>query len=131
MPATRRNFLACSSVPFLAAAPAAKPRLRRKDSFFGFHLDLHPSPSDTVLGRDVTEEMIEQFLEKTEPDYVQYDCKGVSGLLGYPSKIGPSAPGIIKDSLEIWRRVTARRGVALYIHFCALWDQAAMREHPE
>jgi hypothetical protein len=115
----------------LRAAENDRPRLRRKDSFLGFHLDLHPSDLDTALGRDVAEPMIEQFLAKTRPDYVQYDCKGVPGLLGYPSKIGPSAPGIVKDSLEVWRRVTARRGVAFYIHFCALWDEAAVREHPD
>ena len=130
MTLSRRAFMASSAIPFASAAQTGKPRLRRKDCFLGFHFDLHPNLRDNALGRDVTEEMVEQFLAKTKPDYVQYDCKGVPGLLGYPSKIGPSAPGIVKDSLEIWRRVTARRGVSLYIHFCALWDQTVVQEHP-
>jgi hypothetical protein len=75
--------------------------------------------------------MVEGFLKRVRPDYVQYDCKGHVGYLGYPSKVGTSAPGIVKDSLEIWRRVTERHGVALYIHFSGAWDSLAVAQHPE
>jgi hypothetical protein len=108
-----------------------KPRLARKDSFFGLHFDLHPQATDTALGRDVTEEMIERVLTRAKPDYVQYDCKGHAGYLGYRSLVGTPSPGIVKDSLELWRRVTARNGVALYIHFSGLWDSLAIKQHPE
>ena len=126
---TRREFLlALASLPKrLRAAPARRPR---KDCFFGIHLDLHPSDRDQDLGRDLTEAMVERFLERVRPDFVQYDCKGHAGFLGYPSKVSRSAP-IIQDSLAIWRRVTARHGVALYIHFSGVWDSLAVREHPE
>jgi hypothetical protein len=131
----RREFLVCLSAPALARAPAlaqnTKPRLARKDSFFGLHFDLHPQATDTALGRDVTEEMIERLLARARPDYVQYDCKGHAGYLGYRSRVGTSSPGIVNDSLELWRRVTARNGVALYIHFSGLWDSLAIRQHPE
>jgi hypothetical protein len=62
---------------------------------------------------------------------VQYDCKGHVGYLGYPSKVGTSAPHIVNDSLAVWRRVTARHGVALYIHFSGVWDSRAVAEHPD
>jgi hypothetical protein len=72
MSISRRTFLATPAASFVAAAQTSPPpRLRRKDSFFGFHFDLHPNAQDTALGRDVTEEMVEQFLAKTKPDYVQ------------------------------------------------------------
>lgn len=104
--------------------------MRRKDCFLGFHFDLHPNARDTALGRDVTEEMIEQFLARTKPDYVQYDYKGHVGYVGYPSKVSRSAPNV-KDSLEIWRKVTARNGVALFIHFSGVLDGVAVADHPE
>ncbi|MCC7499629.1 MAG: hypothetical protein IT160_18755 [Bryobacterales bacterium] len=128
---SRRDLFATvlASAATLRAQP--KTRLRRKDSFFGLHFDLHPNLSDTALGRDVSEEMVQGFLDRVKPDFVQYDCKGHVGYLGYPSKVGLSAPAIIKDSLAIWRKVTARNGVALYIHFSGVWDNVATSQHPE
>jgi hypothetical protein len=127
---TRREFGSALAAPILAGQQAPPPRLPRKDSFFGIHLDLHPSDKDTALGRDVTEEMVERFLARVKPDYVQYDYKGHVGFIGYPSRVSASAP-IVKDSLAIWRKVTAARGVALYIHFSGVWDSQAVKEHPE
>ncbi len=130
----RREFIlsaASSLLPQGGARAAENLRLARKDSFLGMHFDLHPGPEDMALGRDLTEEMVEHFLNEVRPDYVQYDCKGHIGYLGYPSKVGTSAPHIVKDSLEIWRRVTARHGVALYIHFSGVWDSRAIAEHPD
>lgn len=114
-----------------AAAQAQPRRLRRAESYFGLHFDLHPNEKDTVLGRDVTETMVDNLLAQARPDFVQYDSKGHPGWLGWPSKVGPSAPGIVKDSLAVWRKVTARRGVALYIHFSGVWDSQAVKLHPE
>jgi hypothetical protein len=131
MPLTRRTFLTAMPLPGLVAIQGEKPRLRRPESFFGLHFDLHPNPSDPALGRDVTEEMVEKLLAAARPDFVQYDSKGHAGWLGWPSKVGPPAPHIVKDSLEIWRRVTARRGVALYIHFSGVWDGQAVERHPD
>jgi hypothetical protein len=135
MGVTRRRFLgtmvAATAGAQMAVAQPARPRLARKDCYFGVHFDLHPQKDDTALGRDVTEEMIEEFLQAVNPDFVQYDCKGHAGYMGYPSKLGIPSPGIVKDSLEIWRRVTARRGVGLYIHFSGVWDSLAIEQHPE
>ena len=132
---TRRRFAAlaaaCAAAPAVLSAQNAPGRLRRADSFFGLHFDLHPNETDTVLGRDVSEELVERLLAAAKPDYVQYDSKGHPGWLGWPSEVGPSAPGIVKDSLKIWRKVTASRGVALYIHFSGVWDSEACRRHPE
>ena len=124
---TRREFVLAAAV----AAQPVRPRLRRKDCFFGLHFDLHPNKNDTALGRDLSDEMAERLIERVRPDYIQYDCKGHAGYLGYQSKVGTSSPGIVKDSLAIWRRATAKHGVALFIHFSGVWDSLAVEQHPE
>jgi hypothetical protein len=114
------------------SAPAQSvPRVVRNESYFGIHFDLHPNKSDTELGRDVSEENIRGFLKRVRPDFIQYDCVGVPGYSGYATKIGWPAPGIVNDSLAVWRKVTREEGVALLIHYCVLWNQAAVEHHPD
>lgn len=109
---------------------AARP-LARRDCFFGLHFDLHPHKADTSLGADITEENVGRLLDRVKPDFVQYDCKGHAGYAGYPTKVGWPSPGIVKDSLEVWRSVTLRHGVALYIHYSGVWDSVALEHHPD
>ncbi len=103
----------------------------RKDAFFGLHFDLHPQKADTSLGADVSEENIAALLERVRPDFVQYDCKGHAGYTGYPTSVGWASPGIVRDSLAVWRRVTKERGVPLFIHYSGVWDSKAIEEHPD
>jgi hypothetical protein len=130
---SRREFLATTSAFILSrsAVAVAPARLARKDCYFGLHFDLHPTAEDKDLGRDLTEEMVNNLLESCRPDFVQYDSKGHPGYLGFPSKTGMSAPGIVQDSLAIWRRATAAHGVALYNHFSGVLDGLAVTRHPE
>lgn len=114
-----------------SSQPARQP-VPRSQGFFGVHFDLHPNPGDKALGADVSEEMVRKFLTRVKPDFVQYDCKGHIGYLGYPdSKVGPSVPHIVNDSLAIWRKVTREQGVALVIHFSGLFDITAIAKHPD
>jgi len=132
MKLSRREFLAATSALLLARnASGAPARLARKDCYFGLHFDLHPNAEDTTLGRDVTEAMVNHLLESCHPDFIQYDSKGHPGYLGFPSKTGMSAPGIVADSLAIWRKVTAAHGVALYNHFSGVLDGLAIARHPD
>lgn len=126
----RRQFLALTASSLASTGQTKQAPRSRAECFFGVHFDLHPRDTDTALGRDVTEEMIERFLERVQPDYVQYDYKGHPGFIGYPSKVSRSAP-IVRDSLALWRKVTARHGVRLYIHFSGVWDEVAVEDHPE
>lgn len=129
---SRRQFLSAASALLLARSAAAAPsRLARKDCFFGLHFDLHPNQNDTALGRDLTDAMVSHLLSAVRPDFIQYDSKGHPGYLGFPSKTGMSAPGIVQDSLAVWRRVTAAQGVALYNHFSGVLDGLAVTRHPE
>jgi hypothetical protein len=129
----RASFLMFLSVLMrrFSFAQVQPKRLARKDCFFGMHLDLHPVLADKELGRDITPELIANLIEQCHVDFIQYDSKGHPGYLGFPSTTGMSAPGIVKDSLAVYRKVTAERGVALYNHFSGVLDVLAVTRHPE
>jgi hypothetical protein len=138
---SRRNWLkliaGAAATQFASRAPAfsptssgSPPRKLRSDCYFGLHFDLHPVGTDTVLGRDLTKEMAASLLDQVKPDFVQYDCKGHPGWMGYPSAVQKSPP-LVRDSLAIWRKVTLQHGVALYIHFSGVWDYLAAEQHPD
>ncbi|MCW5941531.1 MAG: hypothetical protein KIS66_04825 [Fimbriimonadaceae bacterium] len=103
----------------------------RKEAFLGMHFDLHPQKGDTELGADLDEANLRELLRRVRPDYVQYDCKGHAGYTGYPTKVGWASPGIVRDSLALWRKVTADQGVGLFVHYSGVWDTVAIEHHPE
>ena len=108
------------------------PRPSRANSFLGIHHDFHARDStDRRIGARTTPEMIEEIIDKVGPDYIQTDSKGHHGLSSYPTKVGNRAPVIIGDPLRIWRDVTARRGVALYVHYSTIFDERAIEMHPD
>ena len=75
--------------------------------------------------------MVENIIELVHPDYIQCDCKGHYGYSSYPTNVGYRAPGIVGDPLRIWREVTAQHSVALYMHYSGVWDDTAIRHHPD
>ncbi|MCL5997058.1 MAG: hypothetical protein M1546_13525, partial [Chloroflexi bacterium] len=99
--------------------------------FFGLHFDLHANEQDTELGAQATYKHIRAELEKVKPDFVQYDCKGVPGYAGYPTQVGVPSPGVVKDALKVWRKVTRDMGIPLSVHYCGLWDDLQWQRHPE
>ncbi|HOE65294.1 MAG TPA: hypothetical protein PLO62_02110 [Candidatus Hydrogenedentes bacterium] len=115
----------------ILAADAKRSGKWSDNAFFGLHYDLHPTAGDTELGREVTYEHIREQLEKVKPDYVQYDCKGHPGYTGYPTKVGSPSPGIVNDSLKVYRKVTKDMGIPLSIHYSGVWDSRAIEVHPE
>ncbi|MEO8766498.1 MAG: hypothetical protein ABI416_19515 [Ginsengibacter sp.] len=105
--------------------------LKRADSFFGIHFDFHATEKDKEIGKTFTAEMIDSFLTIVKPDFVQVDCKGHPGYTSYPTKVGNPPSGYTKDILKIWREVTARHNVALYVHYSGIMDKKAATDHPE
>jgi hypothetical protein len=95
------------------------------------HYDYHAMAEDDNLGGELTYEHLRAEMERLKPDWIQCDCKGVFGLTSYPSKLGNAAPGIVRDSLRIYRDVTAELGIPLLVHYCALWDKHAASTHPD
>ena len=108
-----------------------KKRLRRSESYIGIHFDFHARADDKNIGKNTTKEMIEQIIKETAVDYIQCDCKGHPGYSSYPTRVGNAAPGIIKDALKIWRSVTKKHGVALYMHYSGVWDTAAIAQRSD
>ena len=113
------------------STPAAMPpeRKRRAQSFFGLHFDFH-ADDRAGIGAGLTEAAIDAVLARVRPDYVQCDCKGHWGLASYPTRVGTPAPGLAGDPLRTWRDATARRGVALYVHYSGLFDKMACSRGP-
>jgi len=75
--------------------------------------------------------MIEEIINKVHPDYIQCDSKGHHGFTSYPTKVGNPAPVIVGDPLRVWRDVTAKHGVALYVHHSGILDERAIELHPD
>ncbi|MGE5313843.1 MAG: alpha-L-fucosidase [Acidobacteriota bacterium] len=112
----------------LALEPhAKKTTLRRSSSFFGLHFDFHAGPDSKEIGRNVTEASILEILRSVNPDFIQIDCKGHPGLSSYPTKVGNRAPGFVGDPLRLWRSVTSKEHVALYMHYSGVYDQQAIK----
>lgn len=122
------TFLLCAlCLQALAQTPV---KLRRSDCFFGVHFDLHASEDITDAGRTLTDPMIDSFLKKVRPDFIQVDCKGHPGISSYPTRAGYHVKGFQKDPLRLWREVTERNRVGLYMHYSGVWDDKVCREHP-
>lgn len=105
--------------------------LKRKDSFFGLHFDFHAVTDDQHIGRTLTYGMIDSLLTEVRPDFIQVDCKGHPGISSYPTKVGTAATSFDKDPLRLWREVTRRHGVALYVHYSGVYDKQALKLHPD
>lgn len=112
---------------------AQKTPLRRADSFFGLHFDFHANVNDSLVGKTLTEGMIDSLLTAVKPDYIQVDSKGHPGVTSYPTKVssGTQVKSFAKDPLALFRKVTQKHGVALYVHYSGVYDDAALRKHPE
>ena len=115
----------------LAQAGKSAFKLKRADSFFGVHFDLHASENITDAGKTLTAAMIDTFLLKVRPDFIQIDCKGHPGISSYPTKVGFHVKGFEKDPLKLFRERTEANNVALYMHFSGVMDGKVVKEHPD
>ena len=100
------------------------------DVFFGIHYDLHARETDTVLGKELTHENLRTELKKVDPDWIQCDCKGHPGWASWPSKTGPTSPGVVRDSLQIHRDVCKELGIPLGMHYSGVIDAEQVARHP-
>jgi len=129
LPAAVFSIVLCLlSIVCHAADP---PRMKRRVAFLGIHFDFHAGEDCSRVGARTTREMVELVIDKVKPDYIQIDCKGHRGYSSYPTKVGNPAPGFVGDPLRVWRDVTRERGVALFMHYSGVWDDHAVRAHPQ
>lgn len=124
-------LLALFNLDLDAQSTKNEKKLRRADCFFGVHFDLHASEDITNAGQTLTPEMIDTFLTKVRPDFIQIDCKGHPGISSYPTKVGFHVKGFEKDPLKLWREVTEKNKVALFMHFSGVWEEKVVKEHPD
>ncbi|MBL7139959.1 MAG: hypothetical protein ISS74_03535 [Planctomycetes bacterium] len=110
-------------------AKRRKRRPRRARGFLVIQFHLDAAPGRGRINRSVNREMIRSIIKRVEPDSVQCDAKGPSGLALYPTDAGRRAPGLTRDALRLWRDVTAPRGVALFVRYAGLLDADAARRH--
>ena len=101
------------------------------DVFFGIHYDLHAKAEDTELGAALTEEHLRERLLRTRPDWIQCDCKGHPGWTSWPTKVGSTSPGVVRDALRTHRDVTRELGIRLGMHYSGIIDRRAGELHPE
>ncbi len=128
-----RKILEIAFLTLLASSLFAQNQerqLRRSESFFGFHFDFHANPDDREVGKTLTAGMIDSLLTMTKPDFIQVDCKGHPGYSSYPTKVGNPLKTYTQDILKLFRDVTRRHNVALYVHYSGVWDQRAIQLHP-
>jgi hypothetical protein len=104
---------------------------KRSESFFGFHFDFHATSADKDLGKNFDTIPLSAFLKRTRPDYIQVDSKGHPGYSSYPTRVGYSANSFSNDPLRTWRSVTKSNGIPLYVHYSSIWDNKAVKEHPD
>lgn len=121
------SLSAAATLAPAADTPTSPPRLKRADSFLGIHFDFHAGPDCTEVGKNTTPAMIQNIIDLVHPDYLQIDCKGHPGYTSYPTKVGQPVPGYVGDPLRTWREVTAKNGVALYMHYSGVWDGVAVK----
>jgi hypothetical protein len=123
-------------IALFSASLSAQPgnsiqKLKRSDCFFGVHFDLHASEDITEAGKTLTYAMIDTFLTRVRPDFIQVDCKGHPGISSYPTKAGYHVKGFEKDPLKLWREVTDKNNVALFVHFSGVIDMKVVQQHPD
>lgn len=104
---------------------------KRSESFFGLHFDFHANTECDCIGENTTPEMIQTIIDDVRPDFMQCDCKGHPGYASYGTKLGNAAPGLKKDALKVWRKVTEDNDIPLYMHYSGVIDTFAAKLHPE
>lgn len=105
-------------------------KLSRAESFWGLHFDRHANESFNHIGATLTEGMIDSMLLMARPDYIQIDCKGHEGVSSYQTAVGKQAAGYDKDPLALFRKVTDKHNVGLYVHYSGVWDFNYARVNP-
>ena len=108
-----------------------KTPAKKINRFFGIHVDFHANASSNEVGKTLTEGMVDSMLTFVKPDFLQVDCKGHPGYSSYATKVGTPAPRIINDPLRIFRNVTFKHHIPLYVHYSGVLDARAIELHPD
>lgn len=97
--------------------------------FWGLHFDFHAINSIEVGTRTVPCD-IEEYILAAKPDFIQCDSKGHEGNSSYPTKVGKPADLMQGDNLRIWRDVTKKYNLPLYVHYSGVFDDEYVKANP-
>ena len=108
----------------------SKRKTNRAECFLGLHFDFHAMEGESV-GSIIDTKSISHMLDETQPDMIQVDSKGHSGISSYLTKAGRHAQQMHMDVLRVWRELTESRNIRLYAHHSGLYDRTQVRLHPD
>lgn len=120
-------FISALAFPVFSQRPR---KLTRNESFWGVHFDRHANENLDHIGATLTEEMIDSMLTMARPDFIQIDSKGHEGVSSYPTAVGKQAAGYDKDPLVLFRKVTDKHNIGLFVHYSGIWDFNYARTYP-
>jgi hypothetical protein len=106
-------------------------KLKRSEGYFGFHFDFHATATDKELGKNFDTDLLEIFLQKTRPDFIQIDSKGHPGFSSYPTKVGTSPNSFVSDPLRIWKEVAEKHNITVCVHYSGLREGEAFVQNPK
>ncbi len=98
--------------------------------FWGLHFDFHAQNTIEIGTRTVPED-IEAYILAAKPDFIQCDSKGHEGNSSYPTKCGKPADLMQGDNLRIWRDVTKKHNLPLYVHYSGVFDDEYVKANPD
>lgn len=104
---------------------------KRKDLFFGVHIDETIDEKDSKTGIYFDKSVVARICSEIKPDFIQADAKGWKGLSCYPTKVGISAAEVQNNVLKGWCDTAAEYGIPVYAHFCSIVNRETGKIHPE
>lgn len=99
-------------------------------SIYLLHLDQHPK-RDSPVGRDAEPGETARLLALSRPDVIQMHAEGAPGWTAYPSKVGFTPPGLVRDAQAVWQGIARREGYAFSIYYNLGRDVEIMKRRPE
>lgn len=104
--------------------------MKKNERFFGLHFDFHAG-NEVEIGTRTNVEDIEWFINETNPDFVQCDCKGHPGNSSYPTKVGHAAEKLKTDNLRIWCDTIKKHNLPVYVHYSGVIDGWYTEHNPD
>lgn len=105
----------------------AAPRPRRK-----IHLDYHNSQYEPSVGGAFAAAEFVATLKAASVDSIVVFGKDMHGYFYYPSKHGPTHPGLNgRDLMAEQVEACQAAGIKVYVYYCVTWDNYLAENHPE
>ncbi|MGB6744494.1 MAG: alpha-amylase family protein [Terracidiphilus sp.] len=122
--AEAQNERSIANVPMPAAVSDPKGLRFRQ-----VHLDFHTSPLITDVGADFDAANFVQTLKDAQVNSINIFAKCHHGMAYYPSKVGPTHPGLKFDLLGEMIAACHGADILTPVYITVMWDQYAAEQH--